>query len=295
MPWISAGASLLGGLFGSDSASDAASAQAAGTAAATAEQKRQFDLTRSDYAPYRNIGSNALRRLGALYGVGDGGGSTSGGMSEEQIRQMLSPQYTTGGTQAAWTPTGPEGGGYWTDGTPSTVNQSGLDEAVRQRMGQGTQGAPQTYNDEFSQPIQMDPGYQFGLTQGQQALDRKASAAGGRLSGASLKAATQFGNNYATTQYGAAYQRRQDSINRLASLAGIGQSATGASAQAGQNAANNTSALLQNQGDNAGNAALAQGNIWGNALNQGAAAYQRGQQNQSFWPSDRGQSWSYDK
>lgn len=35
--------------------------------------------------------------------------------------------------------------------------------------------------------LQMDPGYQFGLTQGQQAIDRKTAAGGGRISGAALK------------------------------------------------------------------------------------------------------------
>jgi uncharacterized membrane protein len=53
----------------------------------------------------------------------------------------------------------------------------------------------------------MDPGYEFGRQQGQQAIDRKAAAAGGRISGASLKAATQFGNDYATTGYSTAYNR----------------------------------------------------------------------------------------
>src|SRR4051812_11608734 len=55
--------------------------------------------------------------------------------------------------------------------------------------------------------IQMDPGYQFGLKQGQQAIDRQTAAAGGRISGAALKAAAQYGTDYATTGYSAAYGR----------------------------------------------------------------------------------------
>ncbi len=125
-----------------------------------------------------------------------------------------------------------------------------------------------------------DPGYQFGLQQGQQALDRKAAAGGGRVSGAALKSASEYATNYATTGYSAAYQRRQDRLNRLASLAGIGQTSTNASAAAGANSANAISGLLTSQGNAAGSAQLAQGNIWGNATNQLGAAGQR-------WASNR--------
>lgn len=128
--------------------------------------------------------------------------------------------------------------------------------------------------------VQLDPGYQFGLKQGQQAIDRKAAAAGGRISGAALKAAAQYGTDYATSGYSAAYSRanqaRTDRLNRLAALAGIGQTATQNVDAAGANKANTTSALLTAAGENAGAATLAQGNIWGNAGNQLAALYGRG-------------------
>jgi hypothetical protein len=120
-----------------------------------------------------------------------------------------------------------------------------------------------------------DPGYQFGLQQGQQALDRKIAAMGGRVSGAALKQAARFGTDYATTGYNAAYQRKQDRLNRLAALAGIGQSATGSSAAAGQAATNAISALRQDNAATQGAAGMAQANIWGNAGNQLAALYGR--------------------
>jgi hypothetical protein len=130
------------------------------------------------------------------------------------------------------------------------------------------------------------PGYQFGLQQGQQALDRKAAASGGRVSGASLKQAAEYATNYATTGYNAEYQRRQDRLNRLAVLATVGQTATGASAvaganstnaigMAGQNYANNVTGLMTAQGNASAAGQLAQGNIWGNTVNQLGAAGQR--------------------
>lgn len=124
-----------------------------------------------------------------------------------------------------------------------------------------------------SADVMSDPGYQFGLSQGQLGLDRKAAAAGGRVSGAALKSAAEYANNYATTGYNAAYQRRQDRLNRLASLANIGQTATGGSAAAGAAKSNAISSLISSQGDAAAAASMAQGNIWGNTVNQlGAVA-----------------------
>jgi hypothetical protein len=127
--------------------------------------------------------------------------------------------------------------------------------------------------------IQMDPGYQFGLTQGQQAIDRQTAAGGGRISGAALKAAAQYGTDYGTSGYSAAYSRqnqaRTDRLNRLAALAGVGQTATQNVAAHGANTTGANSALMVAAGNNAGAAQLAQGNIWGNAGNQLAALYGR--------------------
>lgn len=124
--------------------------------------------------------------------------------------------------------------------------------------------------------VMADPGYQFALQQGQQALDRRFAASGGRISGAAMKAASRFNTGTAASGYNAAYQRRQDSLNRLAALANIGQTATGSSAAAGQGATNAISGLITAQGNAAGASQLAQGNIWGNAINQTGALLSRG-------------------
>jgi hypothetical protein len=201
MAWVAVavvGSSLISGAMQADAAGDAADSQAQSSAASIAEQRRQFDLTRSDSAPYRSAGGRALGTL------------------EKDINTPVS-----------------------------------------------------------SADVMSDPGYQFGLKQGQIGLDRKAAAAGGRVSGAALKSAAEYATNYASTGYNAAYQRRQDRLNRLASLAGIGQSATAASSQAGASSANAISGILSSQGDAAGAARLAQGNIWGNSINQIGAAAQK--------------------
>ena len=147
-------------------------------------------------------------------------------------------------------------------------------------------GALGQYQSELNKPttaadVMSDPGYQFGVDQGQQALDRRFAAAGGRMSGASLKAASRFNTGAAASGYNAAYQRGQDRLNRLQSLAGLGQTSTQASAQAGASSSNAISNLISSQGNAAGAAQLAQGNIWGNTANQIGALYGRYSNNSS--------------
>lgn len=65
----------------------------------------------------------------------------------------------------------------------------------------------------------MDPSYKFRLGEGLKALERSAAARGGLISGGALKAAQRYGQDFASQEYGNAY-------NRLAAMAGIGQTAT---------------------------------------------------------------------
>ena len=63
--WV-AGATLVGGYLGSKASGKAADASQAGADAATAEQRRQYNLTRQDYAPYRLAGYGALKTIQQL-------------------------------------------------------------------------------------------------------------------------------------------------------------------------------------------------------------------------------------
>ncbi len=126
--------------------------------------------------------------------------------------------------------------------------------------------------------FQQDPGYQFRMDQGMQALERSAAARGGLMGGGTLKALSRFGQDYASNEFQNAYNRfnndRDQRFNKLASLAGVGQSAANQIGQAGMNYGNN---VAQNQ-IGLGNAAaanyMAPANRLGNILGQagGAAA-----------------------
>lgn len=80
--------------------------------------------------------------------------------------------------------------------------------------------------------LQMDPGYQFRLDEGLKGVDRSAAARGGLISGKALKASGRYGQDYASNEYGKAFDRynvnRANELNPLLALMGQGQIATGA-------------------------------------------------------------------
>jgi len=110
------------------------------------------------------------------------------------------------------------------------------------------------------------PGYQWRLGQGVSALDKSAAARGNLLSGQQLKAVTDYGQNIGAQEY-------NNRFNRLASLAGLGQSGTAGTVQAGQNYATGASNAYGNMGQARASGYLGQANAWGNAMNQGLGMY----------------------
>lgn len=117
-----------------------------------------------------------------------------------------------------------------------------------------------------------EAGYQFGLKQGQDALNSQLTARGMRNSGAALQAAARYGNDYATTKYDNAFNRevanRSAQLNPLQSLAGASQTGASTIAGAGQNYANALSGNLTAQGNAAGASQIAIGNALSGTVNQ---------------------------
>lgn len=100
-----------------------------------------------------------------------------------------------------------------------------------------------SYAKQVNTPFQKSPGYQFAFDEGVSAMDRSAAASGRLNSGAHSKALTRYGKGMADQEYG-------NYLNRLASLSGVGQTATNSMVNLGQN----TAANVGNNTINAGNA-----------------------------------------
>lgn len=144
------------------------------------------------------------------------------------------------------------------------------DTSLKQLMGQmGLNGYfNQTYT---GQDIYDDPSYQFRLQQGQDSIQSSAAAQGGLLSGATLKALQNYGQESASQEYGNAYNRfnadQTNRYNRLSNLVGVGQNAA---AQVGNAGAQTSQAIANNtmQGANALAAGqVGSANAWAGAAN----------------------------
>jgi hypothetical protein len=122
-----------------------------------------------------------------------------------------------------------------------------------------------------------DPGYAFRLSEGLKGLDAQAAARGGLISGAALKAATNYGQNAASAEYQNAYNRYQTNrTNQLAPLQTLTASGQAAAANTAANASNYGNAVNANTMA-AGNAQaggyINQANSINNALTQGMSSY----------------------
>jgi hypothetical protein len=176
-----------GGIIQSNASKEAAASSAAASAAAIAENRRQYDLSRSDMAPWLTTGTKALSELGSAYGL---------------------------------------------DGTPA----AGIMDKVR-----------------------ATPGYQFRLGEGTRAMEGGAAASGGLFRGATGRALNEYGQDYATNEFG-------NYTNRLAALSGTGQTAATNLGSLSQNYSTNFGNLTTNAANVAGADALNRGNIWGSTL-----------------------------
>ena len=82
-----------------------------------------------------------------------------------------------------------------------------------------------------------DPGYQFGMDEGEKAINRNMAARGMLNSGAALKSLQRFNQDYAGTKFNEAFNRNQASKNQaynmLAGVSGTGQTSANQTAQMG--------------------------------------------------------------
>jgi len=234
---VGAAGSLASGVMGSQAAGKAADAQSAAAAQSTALQREIFNKQTELQAPFRAGGLTAQNRLLTLLG----------------LNPMDAAVYGTKGE----------------DGT-STLPQGLNVDPNSPDYGK--------YARDFSMAdYQADPGYAFRLKEGLKALDAQAAARGGMISGAALKAAGRYGQDYASNEYTNAFNRyqtnRSNQLQPLQALMGTGQTATNATS----NAAGAYGAAAGNNALQAGNAqasgAIGSANAWNNAFGGVAKAF----------------------
>jgi hypothetical protein len=116
----------------------------------------------------------------------------------------------------------------------------------------------------------LDPSMAFRQRLGTQATERLANIGGGAISGNTLRALTDYGQNLASTEYGNAFNRfqteRNNIYNTLANIAGMGQGAVNTGVNAGQNFAAQQTGLLTGSAAAQAAGTVGAANAYGGAL-----------------------------
>lgn len=273
---IGTGTAILGGALlgaagsylGGKKAADAAD-RAAGIS------ERQFDIIRQDTAPYRHVGTQALNALASMYGYSPYAGGTTGQPLQPGARQFL-PSEVIAMIGRGLTPDQilalgtlhPNQGSGEIDAlikaglSPEQI--ANLQQGRFATTGEPTAGTAGTAGPDYSAFFK-SPDYEFRRGEGIRGIENLFSARGGARSGNALRALTEFSSNLAGSEFG-------NYFNRQASLAGLGQTAVGQSAQAGQNYAGQ-----------AGNALIAGGNARASGIQGIGSALGGGLQDYLLW------------
>ena len=273
---ITAGASIISGLIGSKANKDASEAASASNAASIAEAKRQFDLIRSDTAPYRQAGGQSidfLRRL--LLGNTGGGGDNSSQISQLQselagLRYHIPGKVERKGRRMGGGRSGqnnpvsitrtPGRSGYT---NPARAAQIESQIAALRRAPTGGGGAidPNALDWEA-----ISPGYNFRRLEGEKGIARAQSSRKDRFSGRQMKELLRYGQDYASSEFA-------PFVDRLFRLGGYGSSAVGTSAYAGLNTASQIAAANARTGNAQAAGTIGAAQSWNNAIQGGLSNY----------------------
>lgn len=289
--------SVIGGLLGGKAANEQAAGAINASNQANAIRDNQYQLTRSDNAPYTNLGRESSITLSNLLGVGPKPGTSAGTLASPVNTQDLQDKVNKAAFLQAWLdgknptgadgrPIGPAPGNAATrakvqgelDGLKRDIQsqQQILANSAQEGQIAGRQD-PNAFGslmkDFTLADFNADPGYNFRLGEGEKAIERSAAARGGVQSGGTLKALTRYNSDYASGEIDKAVSRfnnnRQFKTNTLLSSAGLGQVSSGQVAAIGNNVASDIAGNTAEGLTAAANARASSYTNWANSINSG--------------------------
>lgn len=267
MTWVAVGvgtATVASGALSADAASRASAAQAGAAGAATRPQVSQDALNRADNAQYLGTGSAANKRLAQLLGL-----KSKAPTMEDAAAQVLNDHKARLGV--GYVP------GETNMDTVHAEEQRVFDNMQKQYQADNATSSPEDgslLRKFTTQDLNADPvytsGLKFGLDRGTEGINARATASGMYDSGATLKALTQFGNDYGSTKANESFNRfnaTNDSIfNKLSGVSGTGQVATGQVQSSGTNMANNVGNSVESAGNARAAGIVGGANAWNSAV-----------------------------
>jgi len=280
-----AAASVIGGVMSSQAAGDAAATQSAATDKAIGVQQQNLAQTRSDLAPYKTAGDQALARLKTLLGLDPN--------PQNEYLTSASPTATYNDLMAQYNKQHLIDHGMTLD--QSVANGSTSPEAYAKIQAQLQKQAADIANPPAVNPdegsllrnfssadLAADPIYgpskDFAVSQGEKAINARRASNGSWDSGAALKELGTFDTGV-NEQYGNdAFNRfttgQNNQFSRLNSLVNTGQNSAAMTGTAGANSANNVSNLISGQGNASAAAGIAGSNAIGSGLTGAYNNYQ---------------------
>jgi len=225
---IGAGGSLLAANSASKANNKAISATQAAADQATAEQRRQYDQSRADQQPWLQTGTAALGQLASMYGLNSGTATQPAASGFNEQAYLAANPDVAAAVRA----------GGFNGSALQHYNEYGKNEGRTGGVSTPVAAAPAATGGNMA-GFFASPDYQFRQDEQTRALTARNSALGIQDSGAAQKAALQYSGNLASGEF-------NNYANRLASLAGVGQTAANTTAQLGQNYAGQVGNIAQN-------------------------------------------------
>ena len=240
LDWAAIGAGVIGGaasIIGGNKAADAME-ESAGRQNALSE--RIYGQQRADQMPYMKSGYNALNAYNRIMGLPSINIDEATQFSGPGGMRAIPEQFRGKGILVD-----KDGNGYIQAVSGSNAGQlipigKKYPQYAQKTTGTASNTGGAVDSDRYG-GFYESPGYQFRFDEGARAYDRSAASRGRLLSGAQAKAQTRYGQGVASEEFG-------NYANRLAAIAGLGQTGTQATSNAAGNYAANAGNAIQNQG-----------------------------------------------
>lgn len=248
------GGSIIGSKSANKNAKRAAQTSAENNAQNTALQREIYGQNKALLSPYSQRGNAAGDAINALLGLG----GSQPQYQQPQVQPNALAQLAGGQPDLQY-----RAGGYNLPGMPGVIGGYGggtfnMDGAQATPVNTGGISPQQAQEDAFGR-FRDSTGYQFRLGEGMNALNSGYAGAGVLQSGDAMRAAQDYGQNFASNEFGNYY-------NMLANQQGVGLSGASAVVGVGQNYANNITNMNTQNANNQANAQLARTNPFANAL-----------------------------
>lgn len=299
-------ASLAGAAISSNASSKASKAQAAAADSANATQLQMYNQSRQDQLPAMERGNVAGDRLSMLLGLdtqptsgnAPGGNSYSQGNFDENAYLAANPDVADPtrwdpryhSAYDHWVEYGKNEGRAFTPLRPIMTGQEAI-AANKSNPLYGSLSRNFTEQDFWDDPV-TKLGFQFGLDEGTKGVNRMAAAGGSLDSGKTLKELTRYATDYTGTKGNEAFNRfnvnRDSQFNKLASLAGVGQTAASQAGSMGVATGQSIGNNLIGMGNARAASAIGNANAITGAVNQGMNWWQGNQLMNQFGPQTYG-------